>query len=100
LSEVSASQALFDDINGRAGARPSCGNFVHSPRVKMKEENSALAGEMSGQLFFGRPLVFGLRSTTPSTPAAPHRAAHAFPRKTLRRLFSFDTLPCCPTNAR
>jgi len=52
VSEVKCSQALFDDIASRGG-RAIMWKVGHSLiKVKMKEENAALAGEMSGHMFF------------------------------------------------
>ncbi|TAL11240.1 MAG: phosphomannomutase/phosphoglucomutase [Nitrospirae bacterium] len=52
ISEVKASQVLFDDI-AKHGGRPIMGKVGHSLiKAKMKEEKAALAGEMSGHMFF------------------------------------------------
>ncbi|HVZ71876.1 MAG TPA: phosphomannomutase/phosphoglucomutase [Polyangia bacterium] len=52
VSEVKCSQALFDDITARGG-RAIMWKVGHSLiKVKMKEEKAALAGEMSGHMFF------------------------------------------------
>ena len=52
VSEVKCSQALFDDI-ARRGGRAIMWKVGHSLiKVKMKEEKAALAGEMSGHMFF------------------------------------------------
>jgi phosphomannomutase/phosphoglucomutase len=52
VSEVKCSQALFDDIASRGG-RAIMWKVGHSLiKVKMKEERAALAGEMSGHMFF------------------------------------------------
>jgi phosphomannomutase/phosphoglucomutase len=52
LSEVKASQNLYDDI-ARRGGRPVMWKAGHSLiKAKMKEENAELAGEMSGHVFF------------------------------------------------
>jgi len=52
LSEVKASQNLYDDI-ARHGGRPVMWKAGHSLiKAKMKEENAELAGEMSGHVFF------------------------------------------------
>jgi phosphomannomutase/phosphoglucomutase len=52
VSEVKCSQALFDDIAARGG-RAIMWKVGHSLiKVKMKEEKAALAGEMSGHMFF------------------------------------------------
>jgi phosphomannomutase/phosphoglucomutase len=52
VSEVKCSQALFDEITA-LGGRAIMWKVGHSLiKVKMKEENAALAGEMSGHMFF------------------------------------------------
>ncbi len=52
ISEVKASQSLYDDIKARGG-RPIMWKTGHSLiKAKMKEEASVLAGEMSGHMFF------------------------------------------------
>jgi phosphomannomutase/phosphoglucomutase len=52
VSEVKCSQALFDEIESRGG-RAVMWKVGHSLiKVKMKEERAALAGEMSGHMFF------------------------------------------------
>ena len=52
VSEVKCSQALFDEI-GRLGGRAIMWKVGHSLiKAKMKEEHAALAGEMSGHMFF------------------------------------------------
>jgi phosphomannomutase/phosphoglucomutase len=52
VSEVKCSQALFEDITSRGG-RAIMWKVGHSLiKVKMKEEHAALAGEMSGHMFF------------------------------------------------
>jgi phosphomannomutase/phosphoglucomutase len=52
VSEVKCSQALFDEI-ARLGGRAIMWKVGHSLiKVKMKEEHAALAGEMSGHMFF------------------------------------------------
>jgi phosphomannomutase/phosphoglucomutase len=53
ISEVKASQNLYDDI-ARRGGRPVMWKAGHSLiKAKMKEEHAELAGEMSGHVFFG-----------------------------------------------
>jgi phosphomannomutase/phosphoglucomutase len=52
ISEVKASQTLYDDIAKRGG-RPIMWKTGHSLiKAKMKEESAVLAGEMSGHMFF------------------------------------------------
>ena len=52
ISEVKASQLLYDDIEKRGG-RAIMWKTGHSVlKAKMKEENAVLAGEMSGHMFF------------------------------------------------
>ncbi len=52
ISEVKASQCLYDDIAKRGG-RPIMWKTGHSlMKAKMKEESAVLAGEMSGHMFF------------------------------------------------
>ena len=52
ISEVKASQVFFDDV-AKHGGRAIMGKVGHSLiKARMKEENAALAGEMSGHMFF------------------------------------------------
>ncbi len=52
ISEVKCSQTLYDDIE-KNGGRPIMWKTGHSLiKKKMKEEGAALAGEMSGHMFF------------------------------------------------
>ena len=52
ISEVKASQLLYDDIH-RRGGRCIMWKAGHSViKAKMKEEGAVLAGEMSGHMFF------------------------------------------------
>ena len=52
ISEVKASQVLYDDIQ-KGGGRAIMWKTGHSViKAKMKEEKALLAGEMSGHLFF------------------------------------------------
>jgi phosphomannomutase/phosphoglucomutase len=52
ISEVKASQNLYDDV-ARHGGRPVMWKTGHSLiKAKMKEEGAELAGEMSGHIFF------------------------------------------------
>lgn len=52
ISEVKASHTLYDDVAKRGG-KPIMWKTGHSLiKAKMKEEHAALAGEMSGHMFF------------------------------------------------
>ena len=52
IAEVKCSQNLFDDIE-KHGGKPLMWKAGHSLiKAKMKETNAALAGEMSGHIFF------------------------------------------------
>ncbi len=52
IAEVKCSQTLFDDIEKHSG-KPLMWKAGHSLiKAKMKETNAALAGEMSGHIFF------------------------------------------------
>ena len=52
VGEVKCSQTLYDDIKAKGG-KPIMWKAGHSLiTAKMKEENAALAGEMSGHIFF------------------------------------------------
>jgi phosphomannomutase/phosphoglucomutase len=52
ISEVKASQCLYDDIT-KQGGRPIMWKTGHSLiKAKMKSEQAVLAGEMSGHMFF------------------------------------------------
>ena len=52
IAEVKCSQTLFDDIENHGGT-PLMGKAGHSIiKAKMKETGAALAGEMSGHMFF------------------------------------------------
>lgn len=52
IAEVKCSQTLFDDIAAHGG-KPIMWKAGHSLiKAKMKETNAALAGEMSGHIFF------------------------------------------------
>jgi len=52
ISEVKASQSLYDDIQ-KQGGRPIMWKAGHSLiKAKMKAERAVLAGEMSGHMFF------------------------------------------------
>ena len=52
VSEVKASQLLYDDIRNRGGNAIMWKAGHSLLRAKMKEENAVLAGEMSGHVFF------------------------------------------------
>jgi phosphomannomutase len=55
ISDVKASQTLFDEI-ARAGGKPLMWKTGHSLiKAKMAELGSPFSGEMSGHLFFGKP---------------------------------------------
>ena len=52
IGEVKCSQVMFDEL-ARAGGRPAMWKVGHSLiKARMKETGAALAGEMSGHLFF------------------------------------------------
>lgn len=52
IGEVKSSQTMYDDIRSHGG-NPIMWKVGHSPiKAKMKETHAALAGEMSGHLFF------------------------------------------------
>ncbi len=58
ISEVKASKLLYEEVQ-RLGGRPIMWKTGHSlMKKKIKEENSPLAGEMSGHIFF-RDRFFG-----------------------------------------
>ncbi len=52
VSEVKASQCLYDDIRARGGNGVMWKTGHSVLKAKMKEEHAALAGEMSGHMFF------------------------------------------------
>jgi len=53
VGEVKCSQAMYDEL-ARAGGRPEMWKVGHSLiKARMKATGAALAGEMSGHLFFG-----------------------------------------------
>ncbi len=52
ISEVKASQCLYDDIRARGGNGVMWKTGHSLLKAKMKEENAVLAGEMSGHMFF------------------------------------------------
>lgn len=52
IGEVKCSKAFFDEV-ARAGGIPIMGRVGHSPmKARLMEEQAALAGEMSGHIFF------------------------------------------------
>jgi phosphomannomutase / phosphoglucomutase len=52
ISEVKASQVFYDDV-AKHGGRPIMWKTGHSViKAKLKEEGAALAGELSGHIFF------------------------------------------------
>ncbi len=52
IGEVKCSKVFFDEV-ARAGGIPIMGKVGHSPmKARLMEENAALAGEMSGHIFF------------------------------------------------
>ena len=81
VSEVKCSQALFDEHRRACGGRPIMWKVGHSLiKAKMKEENAALAGEMSGHMFFADrwfgfddAVYAGLRLVELLTPVAADR---------------------------
>jgi phosphomannomutase / phosphoglucomutase len=52
ISEVKCSQTLYDDIRRRGGKAIMWRTGHSLMKAKMKEEDAALAGEMSGHMFF------------------------------------------------
>ena len=52
ISEVKASQCLYEDIRKRGGNGVMWKSGHSVMKAKMKEEQAALAGEMSGHMFF------------------------------------------------
>ena len=52
VSEVKASQCLYEDVRKRGGNGVMWKSGHSVMKAKMKEENAALAGEMSGHMFF------------------------------------------------
>ncbi len=88
VSEVKCSQALFDDIAARGG-RPIMWKVGHSLiKAKMKEEKAALAGEMSGHMFFA-DRWFGFDDAVYAGLRLIELLTHS--DKTLAQLY--DTLP-------
>jgi phosphomannomutase/phosphoglucomutase len=88
VSEVKCSQALFDDI-ARQGGRAIMWKVGHSLiKAKMREEKAALAGEMSGHIFFA-DRWFGFDDAVYSGTRLCELLSHA--TGTLADLY--DTLP-------
>jgi phosphomannomutase/phosphoglucomutase len=88
VSEVKCSQALFDEI-ARLGGRAIMWKVGHSLiKVKMKEEHAALAGEMSGHMFFA-DRWFGFDDAVYAGLRLIELLTHS--RETLGALY--DTLP-------
>lgn len=59
IFDVKCSQALEEDITKRGG-KPIMWITGHSYiKAKLWEENAPLAGEMSGHIFFGKPIYYG-----------------------------------------
>jgi phosphomannomutase/phosphoglucomutase len=88
VSEVKCSQALFDEIE-RLGGRAIMWKVGHSLiKVKMKEEHAALAGEMSGHMFF-EDRWFGFDDAVYAGARLVELLSHS--ELTLAQLF--DTLP-------
>ncbi len=88
VSEVKCSQALFDDIAARGG-KPIMWKVGHSLiKAKMKEEKAALAGEMSGHMFFA-DRWFGFDDAVYAAMRLVELLTHS--TQTLAQLY--DTLP-------
>jgi phosphomannomutase/phosphoglucomutase len=88
VSEVKCSQALFDDI-ARNGGKAIMWKVGHSLiKAKMKEEKAALAGEMSGHMFFA-DRWFGFDDAVYAGTRLCELLTHAM--QPLARLY--DTLP-------
>ncbi len=88
VSEVKCSQALFDELT-RLGGRPIMWKVGHSLiKAKMKEEKAALAGEMSGHMFFA-DRWFGFDDAVYAGMRLVEQLTHS--RETLAELR--DTLP-------
>ena len=96
VSEVKCSQALYDEI-ARLGGRAVMWKVGHSLiKVKMKEEDAVLAGEMSGHMFFADrwfgfddAVYAGMRLVELLT----HSSARRWPSSTTR-------CRCCTTRPR
>jgi phosphomannomutase/phosphoglucomutase len=88
VSEVKCSQALFDEI-ARLGGRAIMWKVGHSLiKAKMKEEKAALAGEMSGHMFFA-DRWFGFDDAVYAGMRLVELLSHS--KQTLAELY--DTLP-------
>jgi phosphomannomutase/phosphoglucomutase len=88
VSEVKCSQALFDEITARGG-RAIMWKVGHSLiKVKMKEEKAALAGEMSGHMFFA-DRWYGFDDAVYAAARLIELLSHS--KQTLAELY--DTLP-------
>ena len=88
VSEVKCSQALFDELT-RLGGRAIMWKVGHSLiKAKMKEEKAALAGEMSGHMFFA-DRWFGFDDAVYAGMRLVELLSHS--KQTLAELY--DTLP-------
>ncbi len=88
VSEVKCSQALFDEIT-HLGGRAVMWKVGHSLiKVKMKEEDAVLAGEMSGHMFFA-DRWFGFDDAV----YAGMRLCELLTRSTATLAELYDTLP-------
>jgi phosphomannomutase / phosphoglucomutase len=88
VSEVKCSQALFDEL-GRLGGKAIMWKVGHSLiKAKMKEEKAALAGEMSGHMFFA-DRWFGFDDAVYAAMRLVELLSHS--KQTLAELY--DTLP-------
>jgi phosphomannomutase/phosphoglucomutase len=88
VSEVKCSQALFDEL-GSLGGKAIMWKVGHSLiKAKMKEEKAALAGEMSGHMFFA-DRWFGFDDAVYAATRLVELLSHS--KQTLAELY--DTLP-------
>jgi phosphomannomutase / phosphoglucomutase len=88
VSEVKCSQALFDELK-RLGGKAIMWKVGHSLiKAKMKEEKAALAGEMSGHMFFA-DRWFGFDDAVYAAMRLVELLSHS--KQTLAELY--DTLP-------
>jgi phosphomannomutase / phosphoglucomutase len=88
VSEVKCSQALFDELK-RLGGKAIMWKVGHSLiKAKMKEEKAALAGEMSGHMFFA-DRWFGFDDAVYAAMRLVELLSHS--KQTLADLY--DTLP-------